>query len=126
MVIENDEKDSSISQVGMFVIDVLRDDIETISLIINRLNNGGSLGWRFAWPHDFTVMEIIQALKELIEKDLVTPLREDEDLGKIVYCDEDEDIWDNIDFLWFELTERGRQAWNNWDDPPIEEENESP
>lgn len=117
-------KKNDVSQMAMFIIDVLRQDIESIPLIVNRLNSRSSLGWRFAWSHDFTETEVIEALKDLLRKGLIRPLQDNEELGKIVYLEKDADIWSNIDSLWFELTDKGREAWNKWD-PPIEDENHS-
>jgi hypothetical protein len=65
-----------VSQIGMFIIDVLRYDVEAIPSILKLLNDDGSLGWRFAWPHDFTIEEVKQTLEELLQKDLVLPLYE--------------------------------------------------
>lgn len=122
MISNADEKQTSKARIDMFVIDVLRYDIENIPSILKLLNNRSSVGWRFAWPHDFAEVEVIQALKDLIKNGWVKPLRENETHKNIVPVDEDEDIWNNIDTLWFELTGQGWQAWNNWDNPPIKED----
>jgi hypothetical protein len=122
MTTKTDNKDTEISQMAMFVIDVLRYDIETTSSILKLLNDRGSIGWRFAWSKDFTEAEVIQALKELVRKGLVKLLLQDEAIKELVPVSETEVIWDNVDSLWFKLTKNGWQTWNQWDDPPREQD----
>jgi hypothetical protein len=110
------------SLLAMFILDVLRYDIEAVPSIVNLLNNRGSIGWRNFWAHDFTEKEVTSALDTLLQRGLVKPLRYDETLKELVVVQEVESIRGNIDSLWFMLTERGRQAWEKWA-PPVEEAN---
>jgi hypothetical protein len=119
-------KDISLSQIEMFVIDVLRYDIEAISSIIKLLNDR-TIGWRNFWPHDFTESEVVEALKELLPKGLVKPLGYDKSAKELVDVEVENfrDIESSIEAFWFILTEKGWEVWNNWNDPPVEEENGS-
>jgi hypothetical protein len=108
--------------LAMFILDVLRYDIEAVPSIVNLLNNRGSIGWRNFWAYDFTEKEVTSALETLLQRGLVKPLRYDETLKELVAVQEVESIRGNIDSLWFMLTERGRQAWEKWE-PPVEEAN---
>jgi hypothetical protein len=110
------------SLLSMFILDVLRHDIEAVPSIVNLLNNRGSIGWRNFWAHDFTEKEVTWALENLLQRGLVKPLRYDEILKELVAVQEVESIRGNIDSLWFMLTERGLQAWERWV-PPGEKEN---
>lgn len=125
-MVETNDRNTNFSQIEMFVIDVLRHDIEAIPSIIKLLNDR-AIGWRNFWPHDFTKLEVIQTLKELLIKGLVKPLCYDKSLKELVdfKIEDVTNIGDSIDSLWFILTEKGWQAWNNWDDPPVEEESEN-
>lgn len=117
------ENDIDVSQLGMFVIDVLRYDVETLSSILKLLNDDGCIGWRFAWPHNFTKKEVTDALEELLRKGLVLPLHEDKELKELVPLQQEQDIWiEGIDAIWFDITKKGWDMWHKWDDPPIEEE----
>lgn len=124
MTVEADNKDISNSQIEMFVIDVLRYDIEAIPSIIKLLNDR-TIGWRNFWPHDFTELEVVEALKGLLPKGLVKPLVYDKSTKELVDIEIENfrDIESSIGSFWFILTEKGWEVWNNWDDPPIEEEN---
>jgi hypothetical protein len=52
----------------MFVVDVLRYDIEQISNIVTLLNSAGGVGWRVFWPRDFHETEVFGALTQLIDR----------------------------------------------------------
>jgi hypothetical protein len=66
-----------VSEFDMFVIDVLRHDIEDVAAVLRMLNNTGSLGWRKFSSHDFTREEVKAALARLIKAGLATPLEYD-------------------------------------------------
>lgn len=110
--------DKAISDVGMFIIDVLRhDDIENINSIINLLNDDGCIGWRCFRSEDFTKTEILEQLAELIQRGLVTALHENRQEAGDYSLVTIQDITDTADSIWFALTEAGWQAWNTWSPP---------
>lgn len=110
-----------VSQIGMFIIDVLRHDVEAIPSILKLLNNDGCIGWRFAWSHDFTQVEVKEALDELLQKQLLLPLYEDAALKALVPFKENSNIWAvGIENIWFDITHQGWEMWHKWE-PPMEE-----
>ncbi len=113
------------SLMGMFVLDVLRYDVETVSSIINLLNNRGSIGWRSYWAHDFTEEEVVSALENLVPKGLVECLSYGETLKELVAVEGPEKIGNNVDSLWFALTTSGYRVWEQWT-PPSESEKQQP
>jgi hypothetical protein len=112
------------AQLLMFVVDVLRYDIERIPSIVKLLNNRGSVGWRFFWPHDFTEKEVISALKQLMQRGLVRPVRYDPSAQALMDAVGPVQIEIGDESTWFALTDQGWQAWEDWH-PPIEIESES-
>ena len=58
------------AKLSVFVIDVLRCDIESMQTLISHLN-GPVIGWRSSWHHDLAEEEIFPVLEELVHKDLV-------------------------------------------------------
>lgn len=103
------------NQLEMFILDVLRYDIEPISSIIQLLNDRSGVGWRDYWPHDFREEEIIPALKRLAERGLIEVLRESEDRAELVPAHTSVNIQEDIGMLWFMLSEDGWSEWNKWE-----------
>lgn len=108
------------SELSMFVLDVLRYDIEQIDSIIKLLNDSGCIGWRHCWPRDFAVPEVVSELKSLVRKRLVDVYESNSDESELVAVD-----WGEIDVdahateYWYLLTDRGRKVWDSWE-PPLE------
>ncbi|MEX0749629.1 MAG: hypothetical protein WD359_02380 [Dehalococcoidia bacterium] len=109
----------------MFIMDVLRYDMETLPLILQLLNLRDSIGWRFAWSGDFEEGEVAEAIGRLRAKGdvvLLTPnghsLEIDNDSGVV-------DLLAGSPEIWVELTESGRDRWERWEDFPVEHEETS-
>lgn len=105
-------------QLTMFIVDVMRhDEVENVDGILQLINNSTNIGWRRAWPHDFTEEEVVYGLRLLLERKLVRPL---------IYSEETNQIVDwrgrglptlDIKNLWFRITELGWNAWERWQPP---------
>jgi len=109
---------SSLPLLGYFILDVLRYDIEQIPSVLTLLNDTGSIGWREFWDRDFERGEVREMLEYLTERGLVVPYA-DVDEPELVPVPverarqmEDEDLW------WL-LDERGKEAWDKWEDYPV-------
>ena len=100
----------------MFIVDVLRYDIEQISSVLNLLNSEGCIGWREFWPRDFRFDEVATELIALVESGLVERLEVAEDKYELVPLARSMDPA-LMDQLWFRITKRGWQAWGTWDAP---------
>ena len=114
-LVQNQDADGG--QLLMFVVDVLRHDMEPLSSVIKMLNNDGSIGWRGFWPHDFTEAEAGQALDELVNRKWVEVLEYSQPSNQLVPAQGTFDIGKKPSRLWFRLTEAGRQAWEDWKPP---------
>ena len=109
----------SIEQLRMFVLDVLRhDDIEQLSSVVKMLNNRECIGWSDHWSNDFTEEEVIPILEALARTDCVRIYREHEAHDDLVRVDPSAaDINEHREDLWFSLTDKGRQQWDEWEPP---------
>lgn len=105
------------ASLPMFIIDVLRYDVEQVSSIVTLLNAGGGIGWRDLWPRDFTVSDVAPALNELLRQGFIRTFQSNETGEELIPADDVGDIRLNIDALWFELTKSGWEAWEEWDPP---------
>lgn len=106
-------------QLPMFVVDVLRYDIEQVPSITKLLNNTGSIGWRKFWPHDFTDKEVVGALGRLCNEGLVEVLVYDPQLKELVVGKGQPDFEGRLVENWFRLNDAGRRKWEEWR-PPTE------
>jgi len=102
----------------MFIADVLRYDIEAVPSILRLLNNRGAIGWREFWPRDFTEEDILPALEELVSQGLVQPLEVDESTRELRRVERPVNVRAEASELWFLLTKRGWDAWDEWEPPP--------
>jgi len=103
-------------RIDMFVIDVLRHDIEDIEAILRMLNSRSALGWRNFWPRDFCRQEVLDALGRLLSTGLVSPLRYDHTRRELVDIDGPVEAVDASE-LWFKLEPSAIQQWEQWDSP---------
>jgi hypothetical protein len=104
----------------MFVVDVLRHDIEPLSSVLKLLNNDGCIGWRIFWPRDFGEDEVVQALQELIRRKWVKVLEHSPRLNELAPASDGINFASDRSNYWFLLTAEGRRAWEKWD-PPTED-----
>lgn len=108
-------------QLLMFVVDVLKHDIEPLPSVIKMLNNEGSIGWRHFWPHDFTQAEVDGALVELVRRKWVEVLEYSQSANQLDLTERAANFSAEPLRFWFRLTDDGKQAWENWQ-PPMESE----
>lgn len=109
------------ADLGMFVLDVLRYDIEQLDSIVKLLNDDSCVGWRMFWPRDFTAADVMDALPGLIAEKRVDVFELSNDGGELVPVDMSRlNLKGKAASYWFLLTERGRAAWDAWE-PPTEE-----
>ena len=101
----------------MFVIDVLRYDMENIEYLVQLLNSDGCVGWRFAWAREFTQADVVGAIERLLDIGMVQCYIERPDALRAV--EPPVDMSRDRDALWFELTPAGWAAGERWD-PPID------
>lgn len=105
----------------MFVVDVLRYDIEQISSIVNLLNNTGCIGWRDQWPADFQSDEIVSVIPSLVGKGYVDVYVYSKSQNALVPACEagfmPEGFAGNENAYWFLLTKKGMAAWELWSPP---------
>lgn len=114
---DKDDKIDSDTNISMFMVDVLRYGRETPSGIVTLLNDRGSVGWRNFVTLDFTVQIVMPVLRELIWQGLVQVVPEDIAPGEFHAWSDGADLEKNLDHLWVRLTEKGRQALDEWDPP---------
>src|SRR5437867_2405612 len=104
----------------MFIIDVLRHDIEDMDAILRMLNSTSALGWREFWPRDFHREEVLEALGRLVKAGMVRPLRYDHTKRELIDIDDYIDVTNTAEPLWFKLERPGLAEWNRWDWPEDE------
>ena len=109
-------------QLDMFVIDVLRHDIEDVEAVLRMLNNTGVLGWRKFWPHDFSRDEVLTSLDRLVRSGLVRLLEYEPASRELVDVRRAVDVCEQADLLWFKLEQAALDLWNKWQSPKELEE----
>ncbi|MEX2139578.1 MAG: hypothetical protein WD894_09975 [Pirellulales bacterium] len=110
---------SSIQDLRMFILDVIRHDgLEQVSGMVELLNDRNCIGWREFWPRDFTAEEIWMQLKHLCKQGLIDALIEQAPEFDLVSLDSAKlDALADSNQLWFALTDAGRRAWEQWAPP---------
>ena len=112
---------ASRSDLPMFVLDVLRYDIEQVENILDLLNSTGSVGWRVFWPHDFTRDEVVEALRVILDRGDVRALDVDPDSDTMTIDFDHRGLFpESADRLWYRLTQQGRRRWEEWEDYPVD------
>ncbi|MGC4005461.1 MAG: hypothetical protein QM811_21005 [Pirellulales bacterium] len=98
----------------MCVIDALQDDIENIDSVLRMLNNKSESSWATARGRQFTMDEVLSSIRELIQRNLISPLAEIEP-GFVMQIDALIAKTDTeLEFLWFSLEPAGRDAMKEW------------
>lgn len=99
----------------MFILDVLRYDIEQLPSILKLLNDTGCIGWRHQWPRDFTANDITPALRSLVEQGLVELLEYSAKADALVRSDRfGRDFESRNANYWYRITDSGREEWKQW------------
>ena len=101
----------------MFVIDVLRYDIEDLAAVLRMLNNTGPMGWRKFWPRDFTPEEVLEALDRLVSRGLAKPIEYDPVRRELVDADRHVDVQKEGGSLWYKVEQSALDLWNKWKSP---------
>ncbi len=101
----------------MFVVDVLRYDIENVASILRLLNSRSCIGWRQFRDRDFTSDEVTSALRDLAHAKMVLVLSEDQQSATLVRDPNLENFDSRINSLWFRLTKKGKEVWERWTPP---------
>jgi hypothetical protein len=113
-------------RLQMFILDVLKYDIENVESILKLLNDRDGIGWRFAWPHDFDKQEVVCGLQNLLRMELIQALTfDDSDEALIEAKDKGAGLPENPEAYWFALTEIGRHALASWTDYPMPPEEDN-
>lgn len=104
------------TDIEMCVVDCLLDDeAESLELILQAINDEDSASWRSARREKFSVEEVQEALRALIQSGLVTALAEQPptyELQTVALPDVGASVlWSS---LWFHLCPAGRQAFTDW------------
>jgi hypothetical protein len=102
----------------MFIVDVLKYDIENVPSLLRLLNNRGFIGWRRFREQDFSSEEVISGLQVLVRAGMILVLSEDMHSGCLVDDRDTEHLEERIDSLWFKVTRKGMKAWEKWTPPP--------
>jgi hypothetical protein len=110
-------ENTRLPDLWMFIIDVLRYDIEPISSIVNLLNDDDSIGWREFWPADFAALEVAGALEELVARRYVQPLTYDPNKKELVESSVMSGFIESPEDYWFLLMKAGRELWESWEPP---------
>ena len=106
----------SLEALAEFILDVLSYDVaEQVVNIKNMLNDTGSVGWRLNWTADFTDPEIVQALKWLVNEQLVSVWQEID--GELQENRRPEDRPGSWMEYWYGLTNLGRKRLDEWTPP---------
>ena len=100
--------------IDMFVIDVLRYDIEDLAAVLRMLNNSGPMGWRKFWPHDFTREEVLEALDRLVSRGLAKPIEYDPVRRELVDVDRHVDVQEEGSLLWYKVEQSALDLWKEW------------
>ena len=114
---------STIERLSMFVLDVLH-DCEPVSSILDLLNND-EVGWREYWAHDFTEPEVLHALAELFNRELVEILevatRDEHPYQQVlVPVQHIAHLPLGAPGFWFGRTALGQQIWDAWEPPELD------
>src|SRR4051794_6764711 len=103
--------------LAMFIIDVLRHDVEAIPNIILLLNDRGSIGWRNFVVREFSTGDVIPVLEGLVADEMVQPLRENPQNGELIEIQEIGDLAKDLNATWFTLTRKALDEWKAWKPP---------
>lgn len=98
-------------QIDLLVLDAIQDDPEQITSILRMLAE-----WRSTIDEEYTVDDVVPALKRLVVDGLVRPLEEstEEPCLQSVQGQWPRESDAHINDYWYEPTARGRAVWDTW------------
>ena len=105
--------------LDMFVVDVLRYDIEDVDAILRMLNSTSCVGWRKFWPHDFTRDEVLGALDRLVSRGVAKPLVENPLKNELEEVTHPVDVRNEGGRYSYIIKQSPLNFWNEWN-PPVE------
>ena len=101
------------------VLDAIADDLESIEIILNRVNNA-EFGWRELHRNaEFTRDEIVSSLFRLIRDGLAEACSYSEPDRALVSLGPRVLPSNELDEHWFVITPHGRMAHASWEPPTI-------
>ncbi|MCL2649344.1 MAG: hypothetical protein FWD61_20510 [Phycisphaerales bacterium] len=103
-------------EIQMCVMDCLLDDeVESLTLLMEALNDEDQMSWRTARGQMFSVTEIQIALRTLTATGYVTPCAEKPPAFRLQPIPYDE-VGVNVPWesVWFHLEPKGREAFTRW------------
>jgi hypothetical protein len=103
----------------MFVADMLMDGHDTLGGILDLLNDRSIISWRDTVTRDFTWVDVVSAVEELLRDGLVDIWRDDHGLVEVENHSEAvlRSAEEGSERLWVRLTPEGRRAVEEWEKP---------
>ena len=112
----------------MFILDVLRYDIEQISSVVSLLNNDGCVGWRSVCGRTFGRQEVVAVMPDLVCDGLVDVYFYSSEQKCLVPHDPANEVPSDFaeieDQYWYLLTEKGKELWADWEPPTFDSDTE--
>ena len=100
----------------MCIIDVIQDDIEQVSSILNLLNNNlDAIGWREYFKKDISQEEVIKVLEYLIIEKLVDVWDFNEKETELIPVYNPSTNSDSILKYWYLPSKKGQKLWESWE-----------
>jgi len=108
------------SDLSMFVLDAMQDDVESLDTVVSYLN----AGWQSARSQGFTAEEVLPVLKDLVLKGHVSVFEERDlvlhPVGRPSLVERD------LRRYWYAPTAEGRRVWGEWEPPPLPDDDDGP
>lgn len=109
-------------QIDFFVLDTLSNDIEALENVLDMLNSATEMGWRDQHDGPFTRQEVIPALLRGVREGNIEICVYSEEQKALVDVGEHVIPAMPLETVWFRLTDRGKVVLDNWEPPPLPDE----
>jgi hypothetical protein len=96
--------------VRYLVLDALQDDIEEVPNVMRMLAE-----WRTEVEAEFTRADVVAALRDLLDQDLVAAYEESAERPELVHVGNPTMTDEAMERYWFQPTAKGTAAWKAWD-----------
>jgi hypothetical protein len=113
------------SNVDMYLLDVVADDVESLDDVLRRLNADTERAWWRARGIPFGREEVVQALSRLVLRDWVRVYLPDPHDGRLVEAAPTALPPSDYSNAWFKITPRGLLVHGSWQPKDSEREEES-